>query len=119
MLINRLLVIGIILIVYSVCATLYAIYFRRAAIILNGVVVRNERNKNEYTPVVRISYQGQEKMMECNESSKFRKYVEGEEIKVYYNPNNHQKVYIVGNNSAIYANILLMGVGVLALILAS
>ena len=41
------------------------------------------------------------------------------EIKVYYNPNNHQKVYIVGNNSAIYANILLMGVGVLALILAS
>lgn len=116
MIMNRWVAGGILAIIVGIISIIYMIYFRKTAIAVRSVVVRNERVGNEYFPVVKIAFGGQEHCIRCNESSKNRKYMEGEEVMVYYKPNNISKVYIVGNNSSFVVDVLMIGVGAIMLL---
>lgn len=116
MIVNRWIVGGILAISLGIISIIYTIYFRKTSIAVQSVVVRNERVINEYFPVVKIAFGGQEQCIRCNESSKTRKYMEGEEVLVYYKPNDISKVYIAGNNSSLVRNVLIIGVGVAMLL---
>lgn len=112
MVINKIVIFGALLILVAITAVLYTIIFRMSAYKTRGVVIRKIHRGNGYVPVVQITYQGCQQNVECNEMCKCNQYMEGEEIEVYFNPSNTNKVYIVGNNSSFVTNTLLIGLGV-------
>lgn len=94
---------GLVVFILGLVGLIKSLVDRKTAIRLSGKVVKSFTDKyGVYFPIISFYYEDQEYNIQGSIGSKKPKYVEGQDVEIFFKPKNQKNVMVVGNNYDIF-----------------
>lgn len=110
-------VIGILTLIAGIVYFSKAIYERKSAIKIDGVISSFAEKAGDYFPMVTFQYEGNEYTMRGVNGGSKRKGNVGDKVEVYYRPKNQKYVNLAGSNGDIVVAVVLLVLGAVLCVL--